>query len=168
MKPAWDLSGDSAMSRQPGQLNDPQQRHLRVSCQYVDRLLSDVESILHTAASKSPFPRYFVDVTPEQSGVIEDHIQRIRLQLMRTLAWQRIEPQPPDIPATRAIMTDLSFVEVAIEEMRPHYMLGYGAVPEDAIDELNGVIEELRSLADGMQRYVREELGDGLDSRAAN
>jgi hypothetical protein len=53
MKRAWVLSPDVAMRRKPGQLNDPQQRHLRVSCQYVDRLLSDIESVLHAAASKS-------------------------------------------------------------------------------------------------------------------
>jgi hypothetical protein len=162
MKHAWSLSPNAATERRPGQLNDPQQRHLRVSCQYVDRLLSDIESVLHAAASKSPFPRYVVDVTPAQSEVIEDHIHRMRSQLLRTLAWQQMEPQPPEIPATRAIMTDLSFVEIAIEEMRPRHMLGYGAVPEDAVDQLNGVVDELRSLADGMQRYVREELSDDL------
>jgi hypothetical protein len=162
MKHAWSLSPNEATDRRPGQLNDPQQRHLRVSCQYVDRLLSDIESVLHAAASKSPFPRYVVDVTPAQSDAIEVHIDRMRSQLLRTLAWQQMEPQPPEIPATRAVLTDLSFVEIAIEEMRPHHMLGYGAVPEDAVNELNGVVDELRSLAEGMQRYVREELGGDL------
>lgn len=166
MKPAWVLSPDVAMRRKPGQLNDPQQRHLRVSCQYIDRLLSDIESVLHAAASKSPFPRYLVDITAAQSQVIEDHIRRMRLQLVRTLGWQHMEPQPPEIPATRAVMTDLSFMEIAIEEMRPSYMLGYGTVPEDAARELNGVMDELRSLVEGMQRYVREDLGANLDSRA--
>ncbi len=159
MKHAWVLSPDPAMRRQPGQLNEPQQRHLRVSCQYVDRLLSDIESVLHAAASKSPFPRYFVDITPVQSAAIAEHIRRMRLQLVRTLAWQHMELQPPEIPATRAVSTDLSFIEIAIEEMKPIHMLGYDVVPEDAAGELNGVIDELRSLVEGMQRYVREELG---------
>jgi hypothetical protein len=126
-----------------------------------------MESVLHAAASKSPFPRYVADLTPAQSGVIEDHIHRLRLQLVRTLAWQHMEPQPPEIPATRAVITDLSFIEVAIEEMKPRYMLGYGAVPEDAVSELNGVIDELRSVVQGMQRYLRE-LGANLDSRAGS
>jgi hypothetical protein len=139
-----------------------------VSCQYVDRLLSDIESVLHAAASKSPFPRYVVDITPVQSAVIEDHIHRMRSQLVRTLAWQHMEPQPPEIPATPAVLTDLSFVDIAIEEMRPSYMLGYGPVPEDAIRELNGVIDELRSLVEGMQRYVRDELDSNVASRVGS
>jgi hypothetical protein len=157
---------DPAIPRRRGELNGPQQRHLRVSCQYVDNLLSDIESVLHAAASKSPFPRYVVDITAAQSAVIEDHIHRVRSQLIRTLSWQHMEPQPPEIPATRAIMTDLSFVDVAIEELKPGYMLGYGVVPEDAAGELNGVVDELRSLVERMQRYMRQEFGANLDSHA--
>jgi hypothetical protein len=77
-----------------------------------------------------------------------------------------MDPQPPEIPATRAIMTDLSFVDVAIEELKPSYMLGYGVVPEDAADELNGVVDELRSMVEDMQRYMRREVGANLDSHA--
>lgn len=168
MKHAWVLSPEQATRRHPGQLNDPQRRHLRVSCQYIDRLLSDIESVLHAAASKSPFPRYVVDIAPEQSGVIEDHIHRVRSQLIRTLAWQHMEPQPPEIPATRAMMTDLLFVDIAIEELKPSYMLGYGAVPEDAVGGLNGAVDELRSLVEGLQRYVRQELRATLDSSAGS
>ena len=37
---------DRATERHPGELNDPQQRRLRVTCQYIDKLLSDIESVL--------------------------------------------------------------------------------------------------------------------------
>ena len=155
----------STTGRHPGELNDPQQRNLRVTCQYIDKLLSDIEIVLHAATSKSPFPRYVVDITPAQARVIEDHIDRLRLQLLRTLAWQHMEPNPPDIPATRAVMTDLSFVDIAIEELKPSYMRGYGAVPEDAVSELNGAVQELHSLVAGMGCYVRQELGANPEAR---
>ena len=147
---------DHTTIRLPGELNDPQQRRLRVTCQYIDKLLSDIESVLHAAASKSPFPRYVVDIAPAQSRVIEDHIHRLRSQLLRTLAWQHMEPNPPEIPAIRAVMTDLAFIDIAVEELKPSYLKGYGAVPEDAVDQLNGVVHELRSLVEGMERYVRQ------------
>ena len=156
---------DHATLRHPGELNDPQQRRLRVTCQYIDKLLSDIESVLHAATSKSPFPRYVVDITPAQSRVIEDHIHRLRSQLLRTLAWQHMEPSPPEIPAIRAVMTDLAFIDIAIEELKPSYLQGYGAVPEDAVDQLNGVVHELRSLVEGMERYVRQGLGANLEAR---
>jgi hypothetical protein len=39
-------------------------------------------------------------------------------------------------------------------------------VPEDAADELNGVVDELRSMVEDMQRYMRREVGANLDSHA--
>jgi len=59
---------------------------------------------------------------------------------------------------TRSITTDLAFVEIAIEELKPRHLRGCGAVPADAVDELNLVIHELLSLVKGMDSYLRKEL----------
>jgi GTP-binding protein EngB required for normal cell division len=156
---------DLTTGRFPGELNGPQQSRLRVTCHYIDKLLSDAEHILHQATSQSPFPRYIIDVAPAQVRVVEDYVRRLRAQLLRALEWQQLKPKPPDIPATRAVLTHLAFIDIAIEELRPSYMRGSGAVPEDAVDELNGVVHELRSLVEGMERYLRQELGTNLESR---
>ena len=152
-------------TRYPGELNEPQQRNLIITCRYIDKLLSTIENALHSSISPSPFPRYVVDITPVQGRVIEDHIRRLRSQLLRALAWQHMKPEPPEIPVTRSITTDLAFIDIAIEELKPSYMRGRGAVPEDAVKELNGVVYELRSLVQGMERYVRQELGANLETR---
>lgn len=156
---------DVTTRRFSGELNGPQQNRLRVTCHYIDKLLNDVEQILHQATSKSPFPRYIVDVSPAQVRVFEDYIRRLRAQLLRALEWQHLKPNPPDIPATRAVLTNLAFIDIAIEELRPSYLRGSGAVPEDAVDELSGVVHELRSLVEGMERYIRQELGTSLETR---
>jgi GTP-binding protein EngB required for normal cell division len=152
-------------AREPGALNEVQQRRLSITCKYIDKLLCDIEQALHSAASPSPFPRYLVDITPAQSRVIEDHIRRLRAQLLRALDWQHLKPEPPEVPVTRSVTVDLTFIDIAIEELKPSYMRGCGAVPEDAVDELNGVVHELRSLAGSMERYLRQELGINLESR---
>src|ERR1700691_2556750 len=108
--------------RFPGELNGPQQSRLRITCHYIDKLLSDAEHILHQATSQSPFPRYIVDVTPAQVRVIEDYVRRLRAQLLLALDWQQLKPKPPDIPATRAVLTNLAFIDIAVEELRPSYM----------------------------------------------
>jgi GTP-binding protein EngB required for normal cell division len=152
-------------TRYSGELNENQQRRLIITCQYIDKMLSDIEQVLHSTTSLSPFPHYIIDITPAQSRVIEDHIRRLRSQLLRALDWQHMKPEPPQIPATRSIKVDLTFVDIAIEELRPSYMRGSGAVPEDAVNELNGVVHELRTLVESMNRYVRQELGTNLESR---
>jgi GTP-binding protein EngB required for normal cell division len=152
-------------ARERGTLNDAQRRRLSVTCKYIDKLLCDIEQALHSAESTSPFARHVVDITPAQTRVIEDHIGRLRSQLLRALDWQHMKPDRPEIPVTRSVMTDLAFVDIAIEELRPSYMRGCGAVPEDAVGELNGVVHELRSLVGGMERYLRQDLGMNLESR---
>ena len=157
----------NSKSQQRGELNDAQRRRLGITCSYIDRLLCEVEQILSETASKSPFPRHVVDITPAQMRLLEDHIRRIREQLLRALAWQSIAPDPPEIPATRAALTHLAFADIAIEELKPSYMRGSGDVPADVAEELNGVVHELRSVTQSMERYLRQELGTNLASRLA-
>jgi hypothetical protein len=156
---------EKAPMRYPGELNEAQQRRLSVTCKYIDKLLCDIEQAFHSAESPSPFSRYVVDIAPAQTRVIEDHIGRLRSQLVWALDWQHMKPDHPEIPVTRSVMTDLAFVDIAIEELRPSYMCGCGEVPEDAVDELNGVVHELRSLVQSMERYLRQDLGADLESR---
>src|ERR1700728_3954123 len=157
-------NSEITMERHPGQLNEHQQSRLRVTCQYIDKLLGDIEDILHAATSSSPFPRYMVDLNPAQVRLMADHIRRLRSQLIHSLKWQQMTPSPPEIRATRAVLTNLNFVDIAIEELKPHYMRGFGAVPDDAVSELNGVVHELRALISGMERYV-QEMNQDLEER---
>jgi hypothetical protein len=145
--------------RVPGELNTVQRRRLGATCKYIDGLLCDIEHALHSAESESSFPHYVVDVTPAQARMVEDHIRRLRAQLLSTLDWQHMKPEPPEIPVSRSVMTDLGFVEIAIEELRPRHMRGCGAVPEDAISGLNEAVDELRTLVNGISHSIRAELG---------
>jgi hypothetical protein len=137
-----------------GVLNPSQQRHLLITLQEADRLLSGVEQVLNSAASKSPFPKFIVDLTPAERKTIEDYIGRIRARLMRVLEGQSIEPEPPSILATRAIHSALTFIDIAVEELRPRYMRGYGEVPPEAAAELNGIVGELSTLVQQLDRCV--------------
>jgi hypothetical protein len=139
-------------------LNEAQQRHLYTTCQYIDGLLSDVEQTFQEPDSLSAFPRYVMDMTSEEMSEFRDHIHRIREELLRTLAWQEMQPEPPSIPATRAVQRSLSFIDIAIEELNPSYMRGCGAVPEGAVEGLHGVIRGLRSATRGMEQHLREQM----------
>lgn len=145
-----------------GKLNEAQQRRLLVTCGYIDGLLCDIEHALHPETSKSPFPHYLLDVTSGQAREIENHITRLRTELLRVLAWQRLEPEPPEIPVTRSVLTDLSFIDNAVEELNPSYMRGCGVVPDDALDELNRAIHGLQTLVREMTTYVRHEVRENV------
>jgi hypothetical protein len=107
-----------------------------------------------------------VDVTAEQAKEIEGHIRRFRSQLLRALDWQHLKPEPPEISVTRSIATDLAFIEIAIDELKPRHLRGCGPVPEDAVDGLNGEIHELLSLVKNMESYLRHDLGVNTEAKA--
>jgi GTP-binding protein EngB required for normal cell division len=146
-------------------LNEFQARHLRVSCQYIDKLLVEIEGILNATASKAAFPRYLNDIVPAQRRTIEDYIARVRAQLLRILEGQGIEREKPAIPASRSIRVDLDAIDIAVEELKPKYMKGYGTVPESVATELNGIVGELTSLVHRFDRYVSEGVGQDLRAR---
>lgn len=156
---------DSQNTLNAGLLNEFQARRLGVTCRYIDKLLSEVEETLNIAASKAAFPRYSGDVVPTQRRTIEDYITRIRAQMIRVLDGQGIQREQPTIPASRAIHVALGTIDIAVEELKPQYMRGYGELPEAAATELNGIVGELRGLVSKLDRYLAEGVGQDLKLR---
>jgi GTP-binding protein EngB required for normal cell division len=156
---------DSQDIPKAGSLNEFQARRLRVTCQYIDKLLGEIEEILHVTSSRAAFPRFSPDVAPAQSRTIEDYVSRLRAQLVRVLDGQGIPREKPSIPASRAIHVALGTIDIAVEELKPHYMHGYGHLPEAAATELNGIVGELRGLVSKLDRYLLEGVGEDLKLR---
>ena len=156
---------DSQSTSNAGSLNEFQARRLRITCQYIDNLLGEIEETLHASASKAAFPRFSPDVAPAQRRTIEDYIARLRAQLVRVLDGQGIPREEPSIPASRAIHVALGAIDIAVEELKPHYMRGYGDVPEAAATELNGIVGELRGLVSRLDRCLAEGVGQDLKLR---
>jgi hypothetical protein len=144
-------------------LNAAQRRRLYASCQYIDGLLCQMELAFHQEDSLSPFPRYVNDLNPAEMNQMEDQIRGIREQLLKTLAWQGMKPESPSIPATRAALTGLTFIDMTIDELSPRHLRGCGAVPEGAADGLNRVVHDLRSAAGAMESYLRKEMANRED-----
>ena len=146
-------------------LNEHQANRLLVTCTYIDKLLSDIESALSAASSKSPFPKYVSDLSPAQRRVIEDYITKFRAQLVRVLHGMGIPVPKAHIGAAHSIRTALTFVDIAVEELMPKYMRGYGEVPENAKEALNGIVAELSSLVRQLDSYIGMGLGGDLANR---
>jgi GTP-binding protein EngB required for normal cell division len=146
-------------------LNEFQKRRLLVTCEHIDKMLSEVESVLSQASSKTVFPKFRAEVIPAQKRTIENYIARIRAQLLRVLDGQDIPRKKPSIDARHSIHVSLTFIEIAVEELYPKYMQGYGLVPESAAVDLNGIAGELLGLVAKLDRYVADDEGEDLKQR---
>jgi len=146
-------------------LNSNHARRLSVTCRHIDKLLAEMENALSISTSKLAFPQYAPDVGPAQRRVIEDYISRIRAQLVRVLDGQDIERPPADIPVSRTLHVNLTFVDIAAEELKPEYMRGYGEIPPAAATELSGIAGELQSLVKQLDRYLTQGARENLQER---
>ncbi len=137
-------------------LSPNHERRMSVTFRHIDKMLGDMENALHISTSKMAFPQYAEDIDPERRAVIEEYIGRIRAHLVQALERQGIARPPADIPVSRSLHTILTFVEIAVEELKPQYMRGYGEIPAGAAAELNNVSGELRDLVRQLNRYLAQ------------
>lgn len=151
------------MALKSDKLNENHARRLRITCQHIDRTLSDIENVLNESASRAAFPQYITDLTPAQKKTIEDYIARVRARLIRVLEGQGITIPSPDVPVTRAVRGRLYSIDIAAEELKPKYMSGFGEVSAPLASDLNGIAAELQALAVHVEQHLAQ--GTGRDFR---
>lgn len=126
-------------------LNEHHRRRLLVSCQYVDQLLASVERII-AGTSSSPFPKYVQDLTDEEQRDMRRRIADLRSEILTFLKEQHILVPEPAISARHSIITSLGYIDIAVEELKPRYLGGYGVVPPALVPELATSVEELQRM----------------------
>lgn len=135
-------------------MNEAQRRRLLASARHADKLLGEIEQILRAAESKSPFPKYRPDVAPHQARLLESQIARFRSHLSRALAAAGVRQERPPFSALDAVRVTLAFVRIAVQEMAPEHLRGYGALPEPAAAELRGLASELEGVLSSIDRSL--------------
>jgi hypothetical protein len=138
-----------------GGLNEAQIHHLLASFRHIDGLLKNIEGILDCTQSRSPFPRYQLDIDPQLRLELENQIRTLRGALVSILLQQSIPVPPPSISALHAVGTAADFVELAIDELRPKQMRAYGKLANGTPEVLNGIVDQLEQMAVDMMRTVK-------------
>ena len=135
-------------------MNENHQRHLLSTFRYVDNLLSDAERIMAAAGSASPFQQYSQDATPIQRQVTHDHILRVREAMRRILGELNIPLNPPISSALWAARGHLNFAGIAIAEISPKHMRGYGQLSEQDAQVLDRIVAELNAELSRISDYL--------------
>jgi hypothetical protein len=133
------------------ELTDSHKRDVLNTFRHVDDLLWKVERILATAGDKSPLQRYENDFTSEQHKQYRALVDRVRQEMERILKSNDIHEDLPPIRATHAVNSGLLLASVAVEELRPKHLRGYGKVSDNdaqgierLVDDLQGLVMEVR------------------------
>jgi len=148
-----------------GPLNPSQRLHLLSSCQYADKLLSEIEATAAASQSQSPFPKFQPDISPAQAKVVQDSIARMRAQLVRILQAQGVTIPGPHIGSVHSIRVTLGFAEIAFDECRPNRMAGYGELADRAAIEIAGLVDEMQGMLSRLGSYLAQGQGADLAGR---
>lgn len=145
--------------------NEPQISRILAGVSYMDKLLVDVEEIL-AASRSSAFPKYKNPLSPAQGRIIGDYISRLRQQIKNVLNDLGVPFPPPKFDSTHAARVTLQFIEVAIEELAPKRLTGYGEFPPSLHDLLAGGLQEMKGIVRQMDSYLMRPEAD-LSARIA-
>jgi hypothetical protein len=149
----------------PVRFNEPQISRILAGVSYMDKLLIDIEQVL--AASCSPaFPKYANPLTPAEARTLRDYINRLRQQIMHVLQDVDIALPPAKFDSTHSIRVFPQFVEVAIENLAPERMRGYGEPPEQLLHKLTGGMQEIKGIVRQMHAYLIQQPEGDLKARA--
>jgi hypothetical protein len=148
-------------------LNEYQKRTILLSCLDLHRRMAEMEAILAQSAVSSPFSKYVNNLSPTEGKVVQDYFARLRATL---LAWLNEADIPPEVlhASTRwALQVGTVSLQVAVAEMSPEKLSGYGRLSEAGRDLVVKMRQDLDRMIDRVGAYLRQGLGRDLPQRLA-
>jgi hypothetical protein len=145
-------------------LSEAHRRHLLVRWQEIDKLMSEIESVLSASSSNSVFPKYKAELSPVQVRVVRDYVANIRRELLQSAKALGVLLPAPQFGSIHSIHVDLTFADIAAVECLPEQMRGYGEVSPEIVPQLRGMVEQLKSSLGKLGAFLSQgaDLGDRL------
>ena len=155
----------SAPLRPITSLNDSQRRV--ILCVFLDlhRKMAEMESRL--GASPSPFSQFVEDLAPTESRVVHDYFEQLRARMLTCLEEAGI---PLDVHRTGvrwALYCGLIAMHIAVAEMSPGRLRGYGPLDSSAGATVTQIQHEVGRIIDRLSVYLHQRLGHDLAGRLA-
>jgi GTP-binding protein EngB required for normal cell division len=146
-------------------LNEAQSRSMLCGFQDIHRRMADLEALIHPGERPSRFSDYVNDLSPAEARVVQDYFARIRTAMLGHLQDLEIPLQVRRMSVRWAIQTGLNFVSIAVAEIRPSKLRGYGDLGQEARQQVTKICEDLDRLTDQVMAYLRQGIGTDLQGR---
>jgi GTP-binding protein EngB required for normal cell division len=146
-------------------VNDNHRRHLVAILQHIDDLLAETEVKLAPLEAARLLPPCIPDAAPVQRKLIRDYAQRVRAAMRSALERFGVARRPPDVSGVWAARTTLMLAQIAVAELAPQHIRGYGPLDEDTERDIKATVAELSELLGQMESYLAQGAGDSLRAR---
>lgn len=117
------------------------------------------------AGGGSPFAEYTQDSTPVQRKVVHDYIERVREALDHAMTDLELPQPAPVCGAMWAVSGRVTFTHIAVAEMEPERMRGYGRLSEEDVKRINRAVAELNAALGRLVAYLNKGPDADLQAR---
>jgi len=131
------------------------------------RRMAEMEAYLAQSDSSSPFSQHVNDLSPTERKVVQDYFARMRGTMLARLREHGVPLETQPTSLRWVLQTGLTFLHIAVAELGPGALRGYGTLDEAARRELVQIQQELDRLVDRVGAYLTERVGHDLAERLA-
>jgi small GTP-binding protein len=146
-------------------MNDNHIRHLVAIFRHVDELLEQAVDKLGPLEAARLFPAFIPDAAPIQRKLFADYSQRVRAAMKAALNRFGAAVPPPNMSGVWSARTSLMGARVAVSELAPRYLRGYGGLSADSERDVRATVSELSELLDQMEAYLAQGPAEDLHAR---
>jgi GTP-binding protein EngB required for normal cell division len=148
-------------------LNPSQKRSLLFAFLDVHRRMAELEAAIEQSGISSPFSQYVADLSPTEVKVVRDYFARIRSTMLSCLQEAGIPLEVRQTSLRWALQVGMTFLHVAVAEMAPARLRGYGPLDAAGAEAVVRMQQDLYRLIDRLGAYLRQGLGRDLQQRLA-
>lgn len=147
--------------------NPSQSRTVAVTFRGVHRRLADIEAMLDRAGLESPFSESVPDLSPTEARVLRDYFARIRSAMLDLLRDCDIPLGVQRTSLRWAVQAHLAMAAVAVAELGPRQLEGYGALSAEGRERALRIGQELDRLVERAHAFLARRHGPALADRLA-
>jgi GTP-binding protein EngB required for normal cell division len=134
---------------------------------HIESRLNEMEPLLAQGKRPSPLNQHVHDLSPTEAKVVEDYFARIRSTMVTCLEKYGIPVEVHRVSLRWSLQTGLNFLSVAVAEVSPERLRGYGDMDDAGRQEVLSIQQELDRLLDRVVAYLSDRLGHDLPERLA-
>jgi GTP-binding protein EngB required for normal cell division len=148
-------------------MNESQKRCVLLTFLDIHRRMAEMEAMLIQSLTPSPFSQHVGDLTPTERRVIQDYFTRVRSTMVACLEEAGIPLETRQTSVRWALQCGMIFLDIAVSEMGPDRLSGYGPLDAAGRERAVKIQQELTRLFGRVATYLRQGLGQDLEKRLA-
>jgi GTP-binding protein EngB required for normal cell division len=148
-------------------MNESQKRSVLSGFLAIHQRMAEMEALLAQSLSPSAFAQHVSDLSPTERRVVHDYFARVRSTMLACLQEVGIPLEMRQTSLRWALECGMIFLDIAVAEMSPDRLGGYGPLDAAGRAQAVKIQQELTRPFARLAAYLRQGLGQDLGERLA-